>query len=87
MIEDLKRFTVDVTSALAFGEDPNTLEKERDVIQDHLSLMLPMLMSRLNAPFAYWHYVKFARDRRFERTMTEIHRYVCALMSRARAPA
>ncbi len=55
MIEDLKRFTVDVTCALAFGEDPNTLEKERDVIQEHLSQLLPMLMFRLNAPFPYWH--------------------------------
>jgi cytochrome P450 len=84
MIEDLKRFTVDVTSALAFGEDPNTLEKERGLIQEHLTLLLPMLMIRLNAPFAYWHYVRFPRDRRFDRAMREVHRYVRALMERAR---
>jgi cytochrome P450 len=84
MINDLKLFTVDVTSALAFGEDPNTLEKERDLIQEHVSLLMPMLMVRLNAPFAYWHYVRFPRDRRFDRAIAEVHRYVRALMARAR---
>ncbi len=84
MIDDLKRFTVDVTSALAFGEDPNTLEKERGLIREHLTQLLPMLMFRLNAPFAYWHYIRFARDRRFDRAMIEVHRYVRALMMRTR---
>ena len=37
MTEELKRYTVDVTSALAFGEDPNTLEQECGVIQEHLA--------------------------------------------------
>lgn len=32
MTEELKRYTVDVTSTLAFGEDPHTLEQERGVI-------------------------------------------------------
>ncbi len=32
---DLKRFTVDVTSGLAFGTDLNTLEDEGDVIQHY----------------------------------------------------
>ncbi|WP_250535085.1 cytochrome P450 [Caballeronia sp. AZ10_KS36] len=85
MIADLKRFTVDATSALAFGEDPNTLEREGDLIQQHLAHLLPMLMSRVNAPFAYWRYVKMPRDRRFEHAMAEVHRYIRALTARARA--
>ncbi len=64
MVGDLKRYTVDVTSALAFGEDPRTLEQERGVIQEHLALILPMLMTRINAPFPYWRYVKLPRDRK-----------------------
>ncbi|SAK73258.1 cytochrome P450-like protein [Caballeronia temeraria] len=85
MTEDLKRFTVDVTSALAFGEDPNTLENEHVLIQEQLALLLPMLMSRVNAPFAYWHYVKFPRDRRFDEAMTAVHRHIRELMARTRA--
>ncbi|MDR5802056.1 cytochrome P450 [Caballeronia sp. LZ001] len=84
MNDDLKRYTVDVTSALAFGEDPNTLEKERGVIQEHLSQLLPMIMTRLSTPFPYWRYMRLPRDRRFDRAMAEVHRYVRGLMSRSR---
>ncbi|AET91303.1 cytochrome P450 [Burkholderia sp. YI23] len=85
MTGDLKRFTVDVTSALAFGEDPNTLENERVLIQEQLAMLLPMLMSRVNAPFAYWHYVKFPRDRKFDEAMSAVHRHIRELMARTRA--
>ncbi|WP_250514998.1 cytochrome P450 [Caballeronia sp. INDeC2] len=84
MTEDLKRFTVDATSALAFGEDPNTLENERVLIQEQLAMLLPMLMTRVNAPFAYWHYVKFPRDRKFDEAMIDVHRHIRELMARAR---
>jgi cytochrome P450 len=85
MTEELKRYTVDVTSALAFGEDPRTLEQERGVIQEHLALILPMLMTRINAPFPYWRYVKLPRDRKVDRALVEIHRYVRQMIERARA--
>jgi cytochrome P450 len=84
MTEELKRYTVDVTSALAFGEDPRTLEKERGVIQEHLALIFPMLMNRINAPFPYWRYVRLPRDRRVDRALVEVHRYVRDTMERAR---
>ncbi len=84
MVGDLKRYTVDVTSALAFGEDPRTLEQERGVIQEHLALILPMLMTRINAPFPYWRYVKLPRDRKLDQSLAEIHRYVRQMMQRAR---
>ncbi|MEN8505921.1 cytochrome P450 [Paraburkholderia sp. SIMBA_050] len=84
MTDDLKRYTVDVTSALAFGEDPRTLEQDRGVIQEHLALIFPMLMNRINAPFPYWRYVKLPRDRQLDRSLVEVHRYVRSMMSRAR---
>jgi cytochrome P450 len=84
MTEDLKRYTVDVTSALAFGDDPRTLEQDGDVIQEHLALIFPMLMNRINAPFRYWRYVKLPRDRRLSHSLVEVHRYVRLTMNRAR---
>lgn len=84
MGNDLVRFTVDVTTALAFGEDPNTLEQDGNVIQDHLALVFPTIFARINAPFAYWRYLKLPRDRRFERAMAAIHAHVGALIERAR---
>ncbi|WP_153101858.1 cytochrome P450 [Paraburkholderia hayleyella] len=84
MTEDFKRYTVDITSALAFGEDPRTLDAEGSVIQEPLALILPTVMSRTNTPFPYWRYLKLPRDRRVEQALTELHRYVRQLMQRAR---
>ncbi len=84
MTEELKRYTVDVTSALAFGEDPRTLEKDQGVIQEQLALILPMVMSRINSPVPYWRYVRLPRDRRFDRALVQVHQYVRQMMERAR---
>ncbi|SDC11954.1 cytochrome P450 [Paraburkholderia lycopersici] len=84
MTDDLKRYTVDVTSALAFGEDPRTLERDRDVIQEHLERILPGVMSRTNALFPYWRYVRLPSDRKLERSLAQVHRHADAMMARAR---
>lgn len=84
MTDDLKRYTVDVTSALAFGEDPRTLERDHGVIQEHLERILPAVMSRTNALFPYWRYFKLPSDRKLDRSLAEVHRYVGAMMARAR---
>lgn len=84
MTQDLVRYTVDVTTALAFGDDPNTLEREGDVIQDHLALVFPMIMERINAPLPYWRWFKLPRDRRFDRAMAAIHRHIEQLIVQAR---
>jgi cytochrome P450 len=84
MTADLVRFTVDVTTALAFGEDPNTLEQDGDVIQDHLALVFPTIMARINAPFPYWRTLRLPRDRRFDRAMAAIHSHAGRLIEQAR---
>jgi len=84
MTSDLVRFTVDVTTALAFGEDPNTLEQDGDVIQDQLALVFPTIFARINAPFPYWRTLRLPRDRRFDRAMAAINGHVEKLIERAR---
>lgn len=84
MTDDLVRFTVDVTTALAFGEDPNTLDSEGDVIQRHLAQVFPMLMQRINAPLPYWRCIKLPRDRAFDRAIAAIDRHIDGLIDRAR---
>lgn len=83
MTDELKRYTVDVTSTLAFGEDPHTLEQERGVIQEQLALILPALMRRVTALFPYWHFVSLPEDRRLARAMVEVHRYIKKMIERA----
>jgi cytochrome P450 len=83
MTDELKRYTVDVTSTLSFGEDPHTLEQERGVIQEQLARIPPALMRRITALFPYWHYVTLPEDRRLARAMVEVHRYIQKMIERA----
>jgi cytochrome P450 len=52
---DLMRFTVDVTTSLAFGHNLNTLEASTETsIQQHLNVILPALFKRLMSPLPRW---------------------------------
>ncbi len=84
MTEELVRFTVDVTTALAFGEDPNTIEESGNVIQQHLAEIFPMIMKRINAPLPLWRYFKLPSDRKFERSLHAVHHHVESLIDRTR---
>ncbi len=68
---DLQRaymaFTTDVASALAFGQDLNTLEHESE-LQGHIERVFPMLSRRINAPFPYWR-TSSPADRAAERSL------------------
>ena len=81
---DLMRYTVDVTAGLAFGADINTIESDRDVIQQHLDKVLPSLFRRLMAPFEYWRYVKLPADRALARHLEELHKAVDGFIAAAR---
>jgi cytochrome P450 len=84
MTEDLVRYTVDVTTALSFGEDPNTIDEPGDLIQDHLARIFPMLNSRINAPFPLWRFIKLPKDRHFERSLLAVSQHIDGLIARAR---
>lgn len=84
MTEDLVRYTVDVTTALSFGEDPNTIDQPGDLIQDHLARIFPMINSRINAPLPLWRFMKLPKDRRFERSLLAVSQHIDGLISRAR---
>jgi cytochrome P450 len=83
--KDLMRYTVDVTTTLAFGYDMNTLEQESNVLQQHLEKMLPMLNRRINAPFPYWHFVTLPADRAFETALAAIRTEMVACIAQSRA--
>lgn len=60
------RYTVDVTTGLAFGRDLNTIESDGIAIQQQLNDIFRMSHKRLYAPFPYWHWIKFAEDKRLD---------------------
>ena len=82
--QDLMRYTVDVTTNLAFGYDMNTLETEGDVIQEHLEKIFPMINRRINAAFPYWRYFKLPADRALDRSLVAIRETIKGFVTRGR---
>jgi cytochrome P450/nitrite reductase/ring-hydroxylating ferredoxin subunit len=82
--KDLMRYTVDVTTSLAFGYDMNTLEKECEVIQQHLERIFPMVNRRINAPFRYWHYFKLPSDRALDQALQAVRHTIGEFITHSR---
>jgi cytochrome P450 len=78
------RYTVDVTTNLAFGHDMNTLENEGDVIQRHLERIFPTMHRRINAPFPYWRFLRLPADRAFDSSMKAVHEIVSGFVEETR---
>lgn len=82
--EALSSFTVDVTSALAFGHDLNTLERGDAGLQEHLHRVFHMTNRRLFAPVPYWRWFKLPPDRALDRSVAEIRKAVMTFMEETR---
>jgi cytochrome P450 len=80
----LSSFTVDVTSALAFGRDLNTLEHGDGELQEHLHRVFHTTNRRLLAPFPYWRWVKLPADRELDRSMAVLRPAVVGFMDETR---
>src|SRR5471032_1437772 len=80
LMDDLKRYTVDIIAGLAFGAEVNTIDGGGDVIQRHLDQVLPGVARRGFAWFPYWRYVRLPSDRRLERSMAAINGEITALI-------
>jgi cytochrome P450 len=83
--DELTSFTVDVTSALAFGHDLNTLEHGDGSLQDHIQRVLRMTGRRVTAPFPYWRRLKLPADRALDHSMIEVYRAIEGFIEKARA--
>jgi cytochrome P450 len=74
--DDLLRFTVDITSSLAFGFEMNTLEQKGGVIQDSMEKIFPMLFKRINDPILFYKVYKNKKDREYDTAMREINKQI-----------
>lgn len=85
VVEEMKRFTVDVTTLIAFGRDVNTIERPGDRIQTQLETILPTIARRIVASFPMWRYLKLPRDRRFDAALEAVRTWLSALVVETRA--
>ena len=82
--KELMRYTVDITTNLAFGYDMNTLEEEGDRIQQHLEKVFPMIAFRSFMPIHYWHYFKLPADRALQASLVELRATIDQFIAHAR---
>ena len=82
--KELMRYTVDITTNLAFGYDMNTLEEEGDLIQQHLERIFPMIAFRTFMPVRYWNHIKLPADRALDISLAELRVSVNQFISHAR---
>ncbi len=74
--DDLMRFTVDVTTSLAFGFEMNTLEQKGGVIQEHMEKIFPMIFKRINDPLPWHKIYRTKDDKAYDKAFDEIEKYV-----------
>lgn len=82
--KDLLRFTVDVTSSLAFGYPMNTIEEQGGAIQDHMEKVFPMIFKRINMPVPWYKLYRTKEDKEFDVAVAEMNRLVDEFIASAR---
>lgn len=83
VLRDLMRFTVDVTSIVAFGRDLDTVRRGSQTVQEHLEILFPTIGRRLIAPFPYWRIFPFL-DRRVDEALRGVRTLILDLVADAR---
>ena len=81
---ELTSYTVDITSALAFGHDLNTLERRDNELQKHIQRVFQISGRRVAMPVRYWRWVRLPADRAADRSLAEIRRAVQEFIEQAR---
>ena len=84
LCKDLMRFTVDVTSELAFGIDVNTLETDGPIIQQHLDKVFPMLGRRVNMPIPLWRWFPSKKDKELAAALDAISIEINQIIARCK---
>ncbi len=82
--QEMMRFTVDITTSIAFGYKMNTLEQGEDAIQQHLEKIFPMINSRITAPIPMWRLIPSAKDKELKQALSAIEETVHGFIAEAR---
>jgi cytochrome P450 len=82
---DLTSFTVDVTSALAFGHDLNTLEYGDGELQRHIQRIFDITGRRIVIPVPYWRWFRLPIDRAADRAVVAIKDAIDTFIAQVRA--
>lgn len=86
VVEELMRYTIDVTGAVALGRDLDTLRRGPDVLRRHLEVLFPAVAARIATPVPYWRWGLRRRvDRKLDRSIEAVRAIVLEMVREARA--
>jgi len=81
---DLMRYTTDVVTSLVFSTQANTLAGEESELIESINAIFPVLSRRVDAAVPYWRYVKLPVDRRVDRCVAYVRRWLSVVIEEAR---
>ncbi len=84
LLEEFKRYAVDITSILAFGEDFNSIENDETQLEASLRHVFPIVNQRCKSPIPLWRFFKTNRDRDFDESLAEIKQFVSKCIKKQR---
>jgi cytochrome P450 len=82
---EFKSFTIDVTTALAFGRDPSAPLASAFDLRPDIDRLFAMMARRLNAPIRYWRWLRLPADRAHDRSLARLRLAVGEFIADARA--
>lgn len=83
--KDLLRYSVDITTLFAFGENANTLQNSEGRIQNHMGLIFQMINRRLTLPIPYWRWFSLPIDHQLNKALAAVRSYIEDIIDQTRA--
>ncbi len=77
-------FTIDVTTAIAFGYNLDTINNKENNFQEHLEVIFPMINKRITAPIPLWRLIKQKKDKQLEASLKTIKQIIHEFISDAK---
>ena len=82
--KEMMRYTVDITTKIAFGYEMNTLNGENDALQEHLERIFPMINNRITAPLPIWRYYKSKKDKALDNSLKYLEETIHEFIRKAK---
>ena len=82
--KELSRYAIDVTTAIAFGYELNTLSNKENDFQKHLELIFPMINERITAPIPLWRIYKQKKDKALANSLKAIEKIIYNFIQEAK---
>ncbi|MDP2573356.1 cytochrome P450 [Vibrio penaeicida] len=84
LVDEFKKYTVDVTSLLAFGEDFNSIEQIETPLADALGDVFPIVNQRCKSPIPMWRFFKTKKDKQFDASLEKVKQFVTGCIEKQR---